>query len=183
MQCVRLVNGGVVDKLIVFDSLPKRFQDRMRTRDVAGLPRSWAKWLGEIGSMRPVVKTTTEITPARDYKFHYQTIGNEPCFFMLEYKMINADIDLWNEICAYVRKVVDSKVRLKEKIEDMAILMAPDCYKPLDIEPEDVMTRAFIPLPKETEEVKSDDEIVKQDEQIIVPEAKKRGRPKKVAVA
>jgi hypothetical protein len=72
-------------------------------------------------------------------------------------------------------------VRLKEKIEDMAVALAPNSTTALDIEPEDI---PVLPLPQEKIQEGSPVELVGQGETIIVNEAapKKRGRPKKVAV-
>lgn len=182
MQCFKLVNGGFVDKVIVFDSLPERFLKNVRTREPAGFPRSWSKWLGDIGSLRPVYKTETSVDLARNYTFKYTPIGQEPCFFMLEYQDINADKERWREICDYLRASVGHEVRLTEKIADMALALAPDSYKGLSVEYEDI---PVIPLPKEIEEKPDLRELVKPGETILVTEAapKKRGRPKKEAVS
>lgn len=181
MQCFKLVNGGFVDKVIVFDSLPERLIKNVRTREPAGFPRGWSKWLGDIGSLRTVLKTETSVDLARNYTYKYTPIGQEPCFFMLEYQDINADKERWREISEYLRAHVGPEVRLTEKIEDMAIALAPDSYKGLSIEYEDI---PVIPLPEEVEKVPELRELVKPGETILVTEApaKKRGRPKKVAV-
>lgn len=181
MQCFKLVNGGFVDKVIVFDSLPERLIKNVRTREPAGFPRSWAKWLGDIGSLRTVFKTDTTVDMARNYTFTHTPIGQEPCFFMLEYQDINADKERWREIGDYLRAHVGQAVRLTEKIEDMAVALAPDSYKGLSIEYEDI---PVIPLPPEVEKAPELRELVKPGETILVTEQapKKRGRPKKVAV-
>lgn len=180
-QCFKLVEAGFVDKVILFDTLPDHLVKGIRTRELSGFPRSWARWLASVDSTRDVIKTETTRTPDGNYKYSYTPIGREPCFFTLEYKDINADKDFWRLISEYVRQVVGQEVRLKEKIEDMARPLAPDGRAPLDLEPEDV---PIIPLPKEKEEVKADEEIVKHGETVLVEEfiPKKRGRPKKQAV-
>ena len=61
-----------------------------------------------------------------------------PHFFVLEYIDLNRDIEKWQEITQYVRKAVSLSVRLMDKIEDMAVKMAPDSHAPLELEPEDV---------------------------------------------
>lgn len=178
MQAFKLVNGGFVDRVIVFDSLPERLMKGVQTRDTAGFPRTWAKWLASIGSMRTVFKTETTVDLSRNWNFKYTPIGSEPCFFVLNYTDINADRDRWREICEYLRQNCGPEVRLKEKIEDMAIALAPNSTSPIDIEPEDIMDKAYIKLPSEVIVEPSSDEIIKEGEQIIVNAPKKRGRPK-----
>lgn len=178
MQAFRLVNGGFVDRVIVFDSLPDRLLKDIRTRQVSGLPRAWARWLASIESVRPVMRTETIQHPDRSYSFKYTPIGKEPCFYILEYTDVNADKESWRFICEYLRQNVTPDVRLKERIEDMAIPMAATPKDQLAIEPEDV---PVIPVPPEVSSNVSDDEILKADEQFIVETPKKRGRPKKVA--
>lgn len=183
MQCLKLVNGGFVDRLIVFDSLPERFVKGIKTREVAGLPRSWAKWLISIGSLRTVFKTETVVDMARNYTFTYTPIGKEPCFFVLEYQDVNADKDAWHAISEYVRMNVGPEVRLREKLEDMALPMAAKPTDALALEPEDV---PVIPLPPEVSVEKAEEDLVKPGEQILVQEPsvirKRRGRPKTVGV-
>lgn len=181
MQAFKLVNGGFVDRVIVFDSLPARLVNGVRTREVAGFPRAWAKWLGSIGSTRIVYKTDTTVDLARNWKYTHTPIGSEPCFFVLEYTDINADKQRWREICEYIRMNAGPEVRLKEKIEEMALQMAPNSVTPLSIEPEDV---PVIELPQEVVKAPELKELVKPGEQIIVEESarKKPGRPKKVTV-
>lgn len=183
MQCFKLVSGGFVDKVIVFDSLPERLMQGVKTRDVAGFPRRWATWLVEIGCTRPVYKTETTQHPDRSYSFKYTPIGKEPCFFVLEYKDINADKEKWAQISEYVRTSVDPNVRLREKLEDMAVALAANPTLPLELEPEDIVP---IVIPDEVTAPVS--EMIADGESYIVNEAaavpkKKMGRPKKVAVA
>lgn len=181
-QCFKLVNGGFVDKVIVFDELPERLTKNVRTKEAAGFPRAWSKWLASIGSLRTVLKTETSVDLARNWTFKYTPIGKEPCFFVLDYTDINADKERWREICEYLRMNVGPEVRLKEKVEDMALALAADPTKSLSIEPEDIPA---IPIPTETAEEKPIlQELVKPGEVIIVQETapKKRGRPKKIAV-
>lgn len=181
MQAFKLVNAGFVDKVIIFDSLPERLVSGIRTREVAGFPRSWARFLGEIGSTRNRYKTTTEKKGPGDYVYSYQEIGKEPCFFVLEYTDINADKEFWRNISEYLRMNCGPEVRLKEKVEDMAIALAPNSTSALSVEPED------IPVIKVSSEIvveEPQEELVKQGETILVQETapKRRGRPKKVTV-
>lgn len=182
MQCIKLVNGGFVDKVIVFDSLPERLMKNVNTRIPAGFPRAWAKWLTEIGSMRPVLKTETFVDAARNYTYKYTPIGKEPCFFALEYQDINADKEAWHAISEYVRMNVGPEVRLREKLEDMAVAFAQKSTDALSIEPEDV---PVIPVPCETKQVEP--ELIGAEEHVIVTEEsvipKKRGRRPKSVLA
>lgn len=185
MQALKLVNGGFVDKVIVIDSLPEHLMRGIKTREASGFPRAWAKWLGEIGSVRDVFRTETEKHGPGDYRFTYTTIGKEPCFYVLEYLDVNSDREAWRAISEYLRMNCGPEVRLKEKVEDMALSLAANSTDPLSVEPEDVMEKAFIVVRTNVIAQPSDKEIVKQGETIIVQAApaKKRGRPKKVLVA
>lgn len=178
-QCFKLVNGGFVDKVIVFDSLPERLYKNVSTRPADGFPKSWARWLGEIGSTRTVFRTETSVDLARNWTYKHTPIGKEPCFFVLQYTDLNADKEMWRNICEHVRVNVGPEVRLREKLEDMAVALAGDSYKPLEIETEDV---PVIPVPKEMAKEPSHLELVQPGETILVEEAapKKRGRRKKV---
>lgn len=180
-QCFKLVNGGFVDKVIVFDELPERLTKNVRTREAAGFPRAWAKWLASIGSMRTVLKTETSVDLARNWTFKHTPIGMEPCFFVLDYQDINADKETWRQICEFLRMSVGPEVRLKEKIEEMALALAANPTMPLEVEPEDV---PVIPVPRETVDKPILSPLIGAQETIIVKETapKKRGRPKKVAV-
>ncbi len=181
-QCFKLVNGGFVDKVIVFDSLPARLYKNVRTRETAGFPRSWAKWLASIGSTRTVFQTSTTVDLARNWTFKHTPIGQEPCFFVLEYTDVNSDKEAWRNICEYLRQNVGPETRMKEKIEEMAIALAPNSTSQLSVEPEDIPV-----IPVSSVEVAAEithQELVKPEETILVQESapKKRGRPKKVAV-
>jgi len=180
-QCFKLVNGGFVDKVIVFDTLPERLTKNIRTRAADGFPRAWAKWLSEIGSLRTVVKTETSVDLARNWTFKFTPIGKEPCFFVLDYQDINSDKEAWRHICDYLKTNCGPEVRLKEKIEDMAVALASNPTQPLSVEPEDI---PVINVPHETIAEPLHTELVKPGETILVQEnaPKKRGRPKKLAV-
>lgn len=184
MQCFKLVNAGFVDKVIVFDTLPEYLIKNVRTREVSGFPRSWAKWLGEIGSTRKVYKTSTEKRGAGDYVFTKTEIGKEPCFYVLEYSDINADKESWRAISEYLRMNCGPEIRLKEKVETMALALAPNSTSSLAVEPEDIMEQAFIVVSEKVVELTKEEKIVQHGETILVEETapKKRGRPKKVAV-
>lgn len=117
MQVFRLVFTGMPDRMIAFDSLPVEFTRTLKTREPAGLPRHWGRWLKENNSV--------------DEK------GN-PIFYICDYIMTNNDREAWQNITHYVRRMVDTKFRLLDKIEDMAPKMAKDSRADLTLEPEDV---------------------------------------------
>lgn len=181
MQAFKLVNGGFVDRIIVFDSLPERLFKNVRTRPCDGFPRAWAKWLSEIGSTRTVFKTETNVDLARNWTYKHTPIGKEPCFFVLEYTDINSDKESWRNICDYLKSNCGPDVRLKEKIEDMALALAGNPTQPLSVEPEDI---PVIHVPDEVIVEPSHQELVKPGEVIVIQEQsipkKKAGRPKKV---
>lgn len=185
MQAFKLVNAGFVDKVIVFNELPKRLLQGIETRSVDGFPRSWARWLGEIGSVRDVFKTETEKRGPGDYKFTYTSIGKEPCFYVLQYTDKNSDKDAWRAISEYLRMNCGPEIRLKEKVEDMALALAPNSTAPLSVEPEDIMDMALVVVRDELPSTIKEAEVVKQGETIIVQEIpkKKMGRPRKVVVS
>ena len=183
MQLFRLVKGGAVDKMIMFDTLPDWLMKGVRAKNCEGLPRSWARWILEKGSVQDVFDTTTQKLGPGDYKFTHTKKGDEPCTFLLDYTMINTDIEKWKEIERYVRRVVNVKTRLMDRLEDMALPMARDSHSELSIEPEDIPV-IMVPSEEKQEERSG---VVAQGETIIgqAPkvEVKKRGRPaKKVAV-
>lgn len=183
MQAFKLVNAGFVDKVIVFDSLPERLLRGIRTREVSGFPRSWARWLGDIGSTRKVFSTSTEKRGPGDYVYTHNEIGKEPCFYVLEYTDINADKEFWRAICEYLRMNCGPEIRLKEKVEEMATPLAPNSTSGLSVEPEEI---TVIHVVSEVEHAPKETELVKHGETILVeekvPAQKKRGRPKKEAV-
>lgn len=183
MQAFKLVNAGFVDKVIIFDVLPERLIKGIRTRSVDGFPRSWAKFLADIGSTRKVFQTSTEKRGPGDYVYTHNEIGKEPCFFVLDYTDINADKEFWRAIGEYLRMNCGPEVRLKEKIEDMALALAPNSTSALSVEPEDLpvisILNEIVVVPKETEVVKHGETILVEE---VVSAPKRRGRPKKVAV-
>lgn len=186
MQVFKLVQGGVVDRLIAFDALPESLLTGIRTRDITGLPRYWGTFLTQMGSVRPVFKVETEVLEDRNHKITKTPTGTEPCFWVLEYNDINSDKEKWKDISGYIRSVVDTKVRLRDRIEEMARPMAADSKSDLSIDPEDI---PVIALPEEPGIKVDPGAIVRSSEEVISPTGdtvaattKRRGRPKKVAV-
>lgn len=182
MQAFKLVNAGFVDKVIIFNALPEQLIQGIRTRSVDGFPRYWARFLGDIGSTKKVYRTTTEKRGPGDYVYTHHEIGKEPCFYVLDYTDINADKEYWRLISEYLRMNCGPEVRLKEKIEDMALALAQNSTSALNVEPEDI---PVIIVSKDIKVVPKETEVVQHGETILVEEIapKRRGRPKKVAVA
>lgn len=174
MHVFRLVEAGRVDKMIAFDSLPKRLLTGIPMKDLDGFPRYWKAWLKENGCVRTVKRWNAET------QRHDEMV--ETFTFKLDYRLINEDREKWQAISNYVRKAVDLKVRLMDKIEDMAIALAKDSYSELGIEPEQV---PIIPIPLEGAEVQEAPRIIRPSEtemEVPLVEKKKPGRPKKVSV-
>jgi hypothetical protein len=172
MNVFRLVNGGTVDKIIAFDTLPKRLTNGLRTKPMDGFPRFWHRWLIENKSTQTVSLVNKETGIKADHE--------QPCTYLLEYKVVNADIEKWQEITNYVRKAVDLSVRLMDKIEDMAKPFAKDSTSELALEPEEV---PIIPIPSEVkvvvETARSKEAVMAED--VAVPVKKnKGGRPRKI---
>lgn len=183
MNCFRLVNPGFVDKMIMFDTLPKRLCAGIKMKDLEGFPRYWRAWLKENGCVRKVSRWNAE---------QGCPIEHEETFtYILDYKTINEDRERWEAITSYIRRAVDLKVRLMDKIEDMARPLANDPHSELSAEPEQV---PIIPIPVELAEKEAAPRIIRTAEDKVILEpvttmkepavvpAKKRGRPKKAAV-
>ena len=115
MQVFRLVDGGRVDRLIGFDSLPDSVTSGITRGTSDGLPRSWNRFFG---------------VPEEE--------KNKRPFFVLDYRWLNKDKDKWSEINSWIRRNVDADTRLLDKLEDMALPMAPDSKSQITLEPEDV---------------------------------------------
>lgn len=161
MQVFRLVEPGRVDRIIAFDELPKRLLTGVRKGTIEGFARHWWEFF-------KIDKTAKDPKP----------------FYFLEHTMLNSDKERWQEICNYVRSATDKKVRLLDKIEEMAIPMAPDSYSQITVEPEDITDHALIPIQAEEEEVVKPVKVEKKEEPLINTETitvvkKKAGRPKK----
>ena len=178
MQVFRLVYQGKVDKMLAFDSLPESLLKGIKTRDIAGMPRSWGKWLMENGCTRPVFKTETDVQPDRNLRITKTVIGQEPCFYVLDYVTLNSDKEKWQEICDFLRRNVDPKIRRKDRIEDDALPMARDSASELTLEFEDIKV---IEVKSEAEEEKSDKEVVGQTESMMTPTSYASARVSSVA--
>lgn len=151
MQVFRLVQTGVVDKVIAFDELPKRLLKDVEMRRPDGLPRHWKTF---IGNHERVILPMNEKNPATG-KVEKIGGGTEiaPFFYVLYFKEINRDIQRWQDISAFVRRVVELKFRLMDKLEDMALPMSTDANSEIKLEPEHLEEQgAIIPIPEEFQE-------------------------------
>lgn len=151
MHVFRLVQSGRVDKVIAFDSLPNRLLQGVEMRSPDGLPRHWKSFLGENERYTP---PSAEKNPATG---KVEMIGERrekgAFFYILNYKEINSDIERWQEISSFVRRAVNLKFRLLDKIEDMALPMSTDANSELKLEPEQLEENgAIIPIPEEFQE-------------------------------
>lgn len=125
MQVFKLVTPGQVDRILAFDELPADIIRGIKRSPMKGWPRYWQRWF------------------ENELKHDF---NKEPKpFYILDYKMINADKEKWSTISAYVRKMTPPDYRLMDDIAEMAKPVAKDPYSELDIEPDDM---AVIPLVK-----------------------------------
>jgi len=172
MQCFRLVQSGRVDRVIAFDDLPKRLLDGVEMRAPDGLPRHWKAFIGEHEKYTPASPEKNPITGKVEMVGERRDIG--PFFFVLNYKEINKDMERWQEICSFVRRVVSIQFRLLDKIEDMALPMSTDANSELKLEPEYLEEQgAIIPIPPQFQE--KGPEIVDKNGKVVkseIPEEK-----------
>ncbi len=126
MQVIRLVKPGIVDKVIAFDSLPE---------DI----------LHDMKSKKPKVDTLSpkETKMGRDWD------NFSPVQYVLQYKNINKDKEVWAEIVNYVNQNVKSGFRLRDLVE-MAVSLAPDAHSQMTLEPESV---PIVPLEEENTKI------------------------------
>lgn len=144
MQVFKLVKNGEPDRVIAFDELPESMIRTVRRGPIAGWPRHWREFMG--------VK--------RDDQYAMP-------FYILDYITMNADKEKWQEITSYVKRNIDPSVRLLDKVEAMAVRVAPDSYSDLTVEPEDV---PVLKLPKAAAEPEAEAEEA----------PKRRGRKPKI---
>lgn len=146
MQVIRLVKPGTVDRVIAFDSLPE---------DI----------LHDVKSKKPKVDTLSpkETKMGRDWD------NFSPVQYVLQYKNINNDKQVWETIVNYVNQNVEPGYRLRDLV-DMSSPLAPDSYSQMTLEPEQV---TIIPLIKEVLKVVP----VSVPREIEIPMAKNDGVP------
>lgn len=115
MQVFKLVRSGWPDSVIGFDSLPEDMLRNILRGPIAGWQRHWFDFMG----VEPKDK------------------GAHP-FYLLDYMTRNADKQKWQEISGYVKRNAVPGQRLLDKIEAMAVPVAPDSYTDINIDPEDM---------------------------------------------
>lgn len=151
MQVFRLVQSGFVDKVIAFDELPKRLIDGVEMRSPDGLPRHWKTFIGDHEKYTPASPEKNPVSGKIEMVGEKREVA--PFFFVLNYKEINKDMERWQEICGFVRRVVSLQFRLLDNIENMALPMSPDANSELKLEPEELEEKgAIIPIPAQFQE-------------------------------
>lgn len=151
MQVIRLVQTGFVDKVIGFDELPKRLLSGIEMRRPDGLPRHWKSFIGDQTKVTPPSMEKNEVTGKAELVGGGTEVA--PFFYVLYYTEINHDKERWQDICNFVRRTVELKFRLLDKIEDMALPLSTDANAELKLEPENMEERgAIIPIPLEFQE-------------------------------
>jgi len=134
---------GMPDKVIAFDELPEDLVKDFEMTRADGFPRHWKEWLGK-------KEKKTNIPPEKDFLTgnvrRFDPIIEEDSFFYLVDFMIQPIVEKWQRVCDYVRQNVDKETRLMDKIDDMALPLAPDKTSGVTLEPEEVIV---IKLPKE----------------------------------
>lgn len=158
MQIIRLVEPGRVDRCIGFDELPKSLLTGVRRCGIEGFPRHWRTFFG-------IEKDAKDPQP----------------FYFLEYTMLNSDKERWQEIGGYVRANASKKERLLDKMEDMAVPMAPDSYSNMTLEPEDIRIIVLNKPGEDDEEQKEEPVLNIEMATSVTP--KRRGRPRKEPVS
>lgn len=148
LQVFRLM--GMPDKVIAFDGLPENLLAGFELCRAEGFPRHWKDWMGK-------QRKVTPIPPEKDLLTgqvrRFDPIIDEDSFFYLVDWTSNPSTEKWKEVCEYVRQNVSKEVRLKDKIEDMALPLAQNKTDSVTLEPEDVVV---ISLQKETQALVSD---------------------------
>lgn len=168
MQIFKLVDGGHVDKVIGFDTLPNELMKGVRYRVADGFPKHWKTWLKDVGSMGDFYVNYND--PENKDKIVKSEKYKEPVFFVLDYKMVNRDKERWQEIVNFVRRNCDPSIRLLDKFEDMAKSLAASASNQLELEPEEV------PVIQLNKTVLRDDGGIVTGADVQV---KRRGRPPK----
>lgn len=134
MNVFRLMD--LPDKIIAFDSLPQQLLNGFELCRADGFPRHWKDWMGKI-------KRAINIPAEKDHLTgqvrKYPPIYEEDSFFYLVDWNLKPVEEKWKEVCDYVRTHVSKDVRLKDKLEDMALPLASNKMEGITLEPEDVL--------------------------------------------
>jgi len=140
MDVFRLM--AMPDRVVAFDGLPENLLKGFERCRAEGFPRHWKEWMGK-------KKVTIPVPPEKDMLTgavrRFDPIIDEDSFFYLVDWTSNPSTEAWKNVCDYARQNVPQEFRLKEKIEDMALPLAPNKTDGVSLEPEDVVV---IPLKK-----------------------------------
>jgi hypothetical protein len=144
MQVFRFM--GLPDKVLAFDSLPERLCQGFEWVRADGFPRHWKEWMGKRDRI-------IKIPPEKDFLTGgvrtFDPIKESDCYFFLVDAFLQPSLERWKEVSDWVRQHVSKDVRLMDKLEDMALPLAPDKTSSVTLEPEDV---PVIPIPIEYQE-------------------------------
>ena len=140
MQVFRLMN--MPDRVIAFDELPEDMVKGFELCRADGFPRHWKDWLGK---KKKVTIVPPEKDPFTGQARRFAPIVEEDHFFYLVDWTIGTDEERWQELSSYVKANAPKDFRLLDKIEDMAVPLAPNKTDGVTLEPEEV---PVIPLPK-----------------------------------
>jgi hypothetical protein len=144
MQVFRLVGGP--DKVIAFDSLPKRLLSGFETIRADAFPRHWKEWMGKT---ERVIRIPPERDPITAQVRTFPEIVEKDHFFYLVDWQIGPVVEKWKEVCEFVKTHVTKDTTLKERLEDMALPLAGNLYDSVTLEPDEVV---IIPIPEEFQE-------------------------------
>lgn len=165
MQVFRLVGGP--DKIIAFDSLPKRLLSGFDMINADAFPRHWKEWMGKTEHVAIVPPEKDPLTGAvRQFN---PIVTTDHYFYMVDWSL-GPVVEKWKAICEFVRSHVSKDVELKEKIEDMAKPLAGNLIDSPTLEPEDVVV---IPIPEEFQE--KDGKVVKAPAESIAVKCTEEG--------
>lgn len=142
LQVIRLVNPGRPDKVIAFEGLPDDLLDAKNPR--------------------------TEKIDVRGTGLGRAWADLSPIHFPMFYKTLNNDKERWQKISNYVRQFAEEGVRLMDKIEDMAVNIAPDVFsQAYDPETVPVIKMKSIVVPVVAKEKEKEVEVEEKEELAI----------------
>lgn len=142
LQVIRLVNPGRPDKVIAFEGFPDDLLDAKNPR--------------------------TEKIDVRGTGLGRAWADLSPIHFPLFYKTLNNDKERWQKISNYVRQFAEEGVRLMDKIEDMAVNIAPDTFsQAYDPEIVPIVKMKSLVVPVVAKEKEKEAEPVEEEELAI----------------
>lgn len=166
MQVVRLVEVGVPDKIIAFDSLPESMLQGVRRRDLTGLGRHWLS-LGEWHFWLEYKELNRDIEKWSEIQSFVR-------------RAVDPEVRLLDELAQMAVKLApSSREAVSLEPEDVPVIPIPKLKKVLEAAPK------IITGPEEEEEEAEDTETVEPSDvsgNVSHETKKKLGRPKKVAV-